>query len=838
MGKPSPTRSTLGLLRGCLAIAVVLPFVVVAPVAEAPAKNSAAAAVSSGHLMPVKPARLLDTRTGAGGFNRAFNPLETRQFQVAGRGGVPSDGVGAVVLNVTVTQPQGMGYLVVYAADEAKPLTSNHNFYMWDTTPNLVMTRVSNEGHVAIENHSNGTAHIIADVTGWFSSGEGNAPGSFTPVHPTRELDTRISGENGAPLAAGERRVISWIGLEAGVPVNQVQAVVLNVTATRTSANGSLAVYGYEESEPSPSPPEAANLHFGSADTKPNLMIIGVGPGNKVAIYNRSAGRTDLIVDVLGFFWAGSSQSPGSFHATPPSTILDTKNGVGGPATPFDPLEIREVDLRGRGGVPNSGVGAVVLSVGVHQSPQQGYLAIYAAGELIPETSNLNFPRFYRRDTPNPNLVLTRVNSDGRFYIENHSLGATHVVADVVGWMTTNCPPRYGAFGPGNWPRACWRPYEDSSVFNTPLSDNPSKDPRSGEIIAALNSQARNKQIMNFTPTVDGHAGEPTYYSSSSDPSFRVHCVEDVFDRPDRMCPLEYSDSDPNRIPIRIPARAHREGGPNADPGKGTVDEPGGDRHLTVVDQATGFEYDLWQVKSRLFDPPAAYPFQCVPVEGILEGLPASGGDLCVSWGGRTRIDGDGLTDRTVNPEGDATAAHFASLAGRLRAEELLEGYIDHALTLSIPCESGGTPVWPAKGRGTICKQNAAAAPALGSRMWLDMSIAAISRLEVAPWKKVLLLAMKRYGMFVMETGSAFYFNIETEAGSQYTTYSQPDRWLQVAVANGWEHKYQGQIPDFPQEHYFGSFQDKSDGPAFSWNERVWANLRVVDPCVTRGTCQ
>ncbi len=108
----------------------------------------------------------------------------------------------------------------------------------------------------------------------------------------------------------------------------------------------------------------------------------------------------------------------------------------------------------------------------------------------------------------------------------------------------------------------------------------------------------------------------PTYYSSPSDPEFQIHCTEDW-----GTCEVE-------GMHVRIPAAARAAGGHDA--------------HMTVVDQASGWEYDLWQVTSK----------------------PRGGGRLLTSWGGRTRIDGDGLGS-------DATAAHFGLLAGSIRAEEM-----------------------------------------------------------------------------------------------------------------------------------------------------------------------
>ncbi len=50
----------------------------------------------------------------------------------------------------------------------------------------------------------------------------------------------------------------------------------------------------------------------------------------------------------------------------------------------------------------------------------------------------------------------------------------------------------------------------------------------------------------------------------------------------------------------------------------------GGDGHMAVIDQAGGQEYDFWQV--------ATNP------------LPAGGGTINISWGGRTPIGGSDAT--------------------------------------------------------------------------------------------------------------------------------------------------------------------------------------------------
>ena len=94
-----------------------------------------------------------------------------------GHGGVPASGVGAVVLNVTVTQPTAPGILIVYPDGVTRPNSSNLNFVAGQTVPNLVIAPVGANGKVDFYN-SAGTVQMIADVSGWFLAGN-PAAGAF-----------------------------------------------------------------------------------------------------------------------------------------------------------------------------------------------------------------------------------------------------------------------------------------------------------------------------------------------------------------------------------------------------------------------------------------------------------------------------------------------------------------------------------------------------------------------------------------------------------------------------------------------------------------------------------
>lgn len=126
----------------------------------------------SAFYQAVTPARLLDSRPGlatvdgqsAGIGLRAAG--STTQLQVTGRAGVPGD-ARAVVLNVTVTEPQGAGYATVWPCGAPRPLASNVNYGPGSTIANEVVVKVGDGGRVCL--FTQAATHLVADVAGSMS---------------------------------------------------------------------------------------------------------------------------------------------------------------------------------------------------------------------------------------------------------------------------------------------------------------------------------------------------------------------------------------------------------------------------------------------------------------------------------------------------------------------------------------------------------------------------------------------------------------------------------------------------------------------------------------------
>ncbi|HET7724013.1 MAG TPA: hypothetical protein VFK68_05200, partial [Propionibacteriaceae bacterium] len=91
-------------------------------------------------------------------------------LQVTGRGGVPTSGVTAVVLNLTVTDCTSTGYVSAYASGTSWPGTSNLNFTPGATMPNLVVVAVGKDGAVNLHNGAiAGSVQLIADIEGYIA---------------------------------------------------------------------------------------------------------------------------------------------------------------------------------------------------------------------------------------------------------------------------------------------------------------------------------------------------------------------------------------------------------------------------------------------------------------------------------------------------------------------------------------------------------------------------------------------------------------------------------------------------------------------------------------------
>ena len=416
--------------------------------------------------------------------------------------------VAAVVLNVTVTDTTAASYLTVFPTGVAMPLASNLNWVPGQTVPNLVEVGVSAAGQVSVFN-SGGSVDVIFDVEGYYST-PATSPGPdglLNPVVPARLLDTRYG--TGAPvgkLGPGKSLNLQVTG-KGNVPASGVSAVVMNMTVTGPTAAGYLTAWPAGAARP-----VASNLNFVAGETVPNRVVVPVGASGQVSIYN-SAGSTDVVADINGWFTDGSTTTGTGGRYTPltPARIVDSRNNTGGYADPWGPNSARPITVAGSGGVPlmtdPNPPTAIVANVTVTNGELPSYLTAWPDIASMPTASDLNWV-----GGTVPNLVVVGVGTTGKVDLYN-AVGCADVVVDVVGYytgpppvITPGSPPATNPCPPKDW--LARLNYYRSTAGLGPVTENPTYS--QGDALHALWMVKNNTIMHGETP------GSP-YYTVAGD---------------------------------------------------------------------------------------------------------------------------------------------------------------------------------------------------------------------------------------------------------------------------------------------------------------------------------
>ncbi|MDO3703500.1 hypothetical protein Q3W71_17660 [Micromonospora sp. C28SCA-DRY-2] len=257
-----------------------------------------------GQYQRVTPTRLVDTR-------RERGPIEgnTRINRWVDFGPV-SPHVTALVLNITAVRPQRSGFLSAWAGDGPVPTSSTVNYGAGTVVPNLayVRTAICHDcgpwyGVPIFAVHSLRTTDIVVDLVGVID--DGSLPGGlrFTPLAPTRIVDSRIDvGTSGALGANATRRITA----PATVATGATHVLATNVTAVAPTADTVVTVW---PADAGVARPTASNLNPAAGQTVSNAVLAGIGPTDAFAAHNL-AGSTHLVTDVVGTFHLPSGAAP------------------------------------------------------------------------------------------------------------------------------------------------------------------------------------------------------------------------------------------------------------------------------------------------------------------------------------------------------------------------------------------------------------------------------------------------------------------------------------------------------------------------------------------------
>lgn len=392
----------------------------------------------------------------------------------SGNGGVVAPGQSATYSAVSVTNNNVSGSLYYYLAQvngafasgglgviTGVPACSGAIAFGDSWTPSTISVGVSpyrpagsyTLGFV-VESFS--AAGCTGTPTGYFM-GTTNLQvnnGAYTPLTPTRILDTRSPGANYGPLGPGGTLDLAVTGTFNGQTVpSDATAVVMNVTAVDTSTASFLSVY------PNGGAPGTSNLNWQAGETVANLVTVGVGTGGKVDFYN-NVGNTDVLADLQGYYQPGAIDSGvGTFVPLTPSRICDTRptseSGISDSCTGHTLTAGGTLTLPiegGGGGVPSTDVAAVVVNVTVVDTTAASFLSVYPSTSA-PGSSNLNWSP---GDTVANRVMVDVAQSgpDGGDITIYNNLGHTDVIVDVNGYISSSSsiPAKGALFTPLSTP--------------------------------------------------------------------------------------------------------------------------------------------------------------------------------------------------------------------------------------------------------------------------------------------------------------------------------------------------------------------------------------------------
>jgi hypothetical protein len=252
--------------------------------------------------------------------------------------------------------------------------------------------------------------------------------------------------------------------------------------------------------------------------------------------------------------------------------------------------------------------------------------------------------------------------------------------------------------------------YAITSFWNTPIPSNPSTDPNSTNIVGkAIAAYASNANFANTDAW-----GIALAYATPTSKVYTVTCSQ--------YCT--------GSVQFPIPA--------------GATPSTGSDHHLVVINGTQ--ELDMWNaVHNSTNDTWSA---------GYLVINDAAG------WGA------DCAQGLHCN---GAVAAGFGLLGGQVRPEEIAQGHIDHALSITTPYTRASYIACPATHQDGKYADTSAIPE--GALIQLDPAYNVDAQSWPA-WEKVIAKALQKYGAYVSDTGGSMAVRGFTDVNTGNTTWS------------------------------------------------------------------
>jgi hypothetical protein len=250
---------------------------------------------------------------------------------------------------------------------------------------------------------------------------------SLIPVQPCRVVDTRTgSAPFGQPtMSAGETRNIPVPASSCGIP-STAQAYSLNFTVVPSAQLSFLSAWPFGQTRPL-----VSTLNSFEGAIVANAAIVPAGANGAISVFVTD--RTDVIIDINGYFDSTVSSASLPFYSLTPCRVADTRAGEGLSGSFGPPVlsanTTRSIPLPvGRCSIP-SNVKAYSLNITVVPREPLSYLTVYPTGQTRPLVSTLNSPQGVI--VANAAVVPAGINGSIDIFVTN----TTDVIVDINGYF-------------------------------------------------------------------------------------------------------------------------------------------------------------------------------------------------------------------------------------------------------------------------------------------------------------------------------------------------------------------------------------------------------------------
>ncbi|WP_426724839.1 RHS repeat-associated core domain-containing protein [Curtobacterium flaccumfaciens] len=383
-------------------------------VVSQPTPAQAAVTGTGGQYVPMPSnARVLGGGTSKGTY---------RTVKVAGVDGLPSTGIGAVTMMVTIVAPAGQGQLFGRpSSSDPSTLLMVYNAGVGGNTSNSSLLAVADDGTIQVMTET-AQSTVIIDITGYYTSTKnGVSAGGFVAMSPARVLNSQDgTGAAAGQIPAGSQRTIQATGSN-GIPKGAA-AVAVNIIVINREAKA-----GYVRPTPTGGVRSTGVLNYNSTaglTTAMNAQVALSDDGKFSLSTAEGGGKIDLVVDIQGYFL---QSNPGGGFTPQAGRLVDTRTTASIAAGASFAVQVG-----GRAGAPTVEGGlsaAAVTFTAVNNSGADSYAKMWADGAAEPDSSAIS------SDTTSivSNTVVTPVGANGNIRIKNMGKAAMNYVVDLQG---------------------------------------------------------------------------------------------------------------------------------------------------------------------------------------------------------------------------------------------------------------------------------------------------------------------------------------------------------------------------------------------------------------------